>query len=143
MTVPDQVTPERVIVDEREPAVVETSMFRSDAVLIAAATAAFAFAMLGWLAGHEISLALPPEVTTRAMVPLLVGTAGLFTGAGLGLLLGELKRVVRRPGGRGRADDPSLPRLLVDGLRTLPPARVLLAVGVLLLVATAWMVKPG
>jgi hypothetical protein len=143
VTAPDQVTPERVVVDEREPAVVETSIFRSDTVLIAAATAGFALAMLGWLAGHAISLALPPEVAARAMVPLLVGTAGLFTGAGLGLLLGELKRVVRRPAGRGRADDPDLPRLLVDGLRTLPAARVLLAVGVILLVVAAWMVKPG
>jgi len=131
-----------VTVDEDESVATEKAVFSSDTVLIVAGGLAFALAMLGWLAGHRISLALPPEVAPRAVVPLMVGTAGLFLGAGLGLLLGELKRIVG-PRGRHRPLDADTTRELVDALRTLPPARVVLAVGVLLLLTTAWMVKPA
>lgn len=128
--------------EDRTVTTPERPMFSSDTVMIVAAGLAFALAMLGWLAGHRVSLALPPEVAPRAMVPLMVGVAGLFIGAGLGLLLGELKRADRRAG-HARRVDASTARQLMDGLRTLPPARAALAVGVILLLATAWMVKPA
>lgn len=120
----------------------QTAVFSIDTVVIVTAGLAFALAMLGWLAGHRISLALPAEVAPRAMVPLMVAMSGLFIGAGLGLLLGELKRV-QGPVPRHRRTDVEPGREVVDALKTLPPARVTLAAGVLLLLATAWMVKPA
>jgi len=131
-----------VTVDQDEAATRETRVFSSDTVIIVACGLAFALAMLGWLAGHRISLALPPEVAPRAMVPLMVGASGLFIGAGLGLLLGELKRADGPAMGHRKVGADTV-RRRVDGLRTLQPAVVVLAVGVLLLLATAWMVKPA
>jgi hypothetical protein len=116
----------------------ESAVFLADTVLIIAAGMAFAFALLGWLAGHRISLALPPEVAPRAMVPLLVGVAGLFLGGGVGLLLGELKNVSTET-----TDGNEGPPRRVWVLKTVTPARVILGVGVLLLLTTAWMVKPA
>jgi hypothetical protein len=139
-----------VVHDEDRRAGRDEAVFASDTVLIVAAGLAFALAMLGWLAGHRISLALPPEVATRAMVPLMVGVAGLFLGVGLGLLLGELRRPAG-PRGVGRHVDNNGGRhvnndtgsQLVGGLRSMRPAAFALGVGVILLLATAWMVKPA
>lgn len=122
----------------------ETSVFAADTVVMVAGGLAFAFALLGWLAGHRISLALPETVSTRALVPLLVGMAGLFLGAGVGLLLGELKRVEDRV---TTVDEPDLATnavtRVVHALRTVTPARAVLAVGVILLLATVWLVRPA
>jgi hypothetical protein len=123
--------------DEDREAGREGALLAADTVLLVAAGLAFALAMLGWLAGHRISLTLPPEVVTRAMVPLMVGVAGLFLGAGLGLLLGELRRAgAPRGSGRRAAGE-------AGGLRTMRPAAFALSAGVVLLLATAWMVKPA
>ena len=84
---------------------------------------------------------------TRALVPLLVGVAGLFVGAGVGLLLGELKRVeetvttTTTEETRDLAGDVATH--VVEALKSLTPARAVLAVGVLLLLTTAWMIKPS
>ena len=120
----------------------DVAVFGSDTVLIVAAGLAFALAMLGWLAGHRISLTLPPEVATRAMVPLMVGVSGLFFGAGLGLLLGELRRSTG-PRSVGRHVDNNTVNQIAGGRRTLRPATVVLGIGVILLMTTAWMVKPA
>ena len=124
----------------------ETAVFAVDTVVIVAGGLAFAFALLGWFAGHRISLALPAEVTTRAVVPLLVGVSGLFLGAGIGLLLGELKRVeetvttTTTPETTDLAGD--VVTHVVEALKSLTPARAVLAVGVILLLSTVWLVKP-
>jgi len=122
----------------------ETPVFKTDTVVMVAGGLAFALAMLGWLAGHRISLALPPQVQTRALVPLLVAVAGLFVGAGVGLLLGELKRVEETVTTEEDTRDLTgdVATHVVEALKSLTPARAVLAVGVLLLLTTAWMVKP-
>lgn len=125
----------------------ESAVFSVDTVMIIAGGLGFAFALLGWLAGHRISLAMPPEVATRAMVPLLVGIAGLFVGAGVGLLLGELRTVAETTTQTvATADDAAAAgvavRRVAEVLRTVTPARIVLGVGVVLLLATVWLVKP-
>jgi hypothetical protein len=129
------------VTDEDRTVIMQRTVFSSDTVLIVAAGLAFVLAMLGWLAGHRISLALPPDVTTRAMVPLMIGTTGMFIGAGLGLLLGELKRV-EKPAAGTQGVDARTVKQRVEGLRTVSAAHVVLAVGVILLLATVWMIKP-
>jgi hypothetical protein len=129
------------VTDEDRTVIMQRTVFSSDTVLIVAAGLAFVLAMLGWLAGHRISLALPPDVTTRAMVPLMIGATGMFIGAGLGLLLGELKRVEKPADGTHGVDTRTV-KQRVGGLRTVSAAQVVLAVGVILLLATVWMIKP-
>lgn len=120
----------------------ESAVFSVDTVVIVAGGFGFAFAMLGWLAGHRISLAMPPEVSTRGMVPLLVGLAGLFLGSGVGLLLGEFRTVKETTTTNPDDPDGGPAMRVTEALKTVTPARVVLAVGVLMLLAAVWLVRP-
>ncbi len=124
----------------------ETAVFAADTVVIVAGGLAFAFALLGWFAGHRISLAMPESVSTRALVPLMVGVSGLFLGAGVGLLLGELKRIEETVTTTTTVETTDLAgdvvTHVIEALKSLTPARAVLAIGVILLLSTVWLVKP-